>query len=77
VEHGHVVVRCEEMHRSLGYLHIGIGIPWQDLAGRGCLLAGAADEDAIPKLTLRFHHQPRSVPCMSHVSTPISAKVAR
>lgn len=27
--------------------------------------------------TFRFHHQPSSVPCMSHVSTPISANVAR
>lgn len=27
--------------------------------------------------TFRFHHQPSSVPCINHVSTPISAKVAR
>lgn len=41
-----------------------------------CLLVRER-EGEVYGCTLRFHHHPNSVPCMSHVSTPMSANVAR
>ena len=46
VEDGHVVVRGQVVHRGLGDLHVGVGVPGEDLLGDGglafwwCLLWG-------------------------------------
>jgi hypothetical protein len=71
MEDGHVVVGSQVVHRGFRNLDIGIGIPWQDLL----MISPVHLQGGYP--TFRFHHQPSSVPCISHVSTPISAKVAR
>lgn len=71
MEDGHVVVGSQVVHRGFRNLDVGIRIPRQDLVMiRPVHLQGSYH-------TFRFHHQPSSVPCISHVSTPISAKVAR
>jgi hypothetical protein len=72
MEYRHVVIRSKVMHRSLRNLDVGIGIPWQDLPQLATPIL-----HAVFIRTFRFHHQPSSVPCISHVSTPISANVAR
>ena len=67
---GHVVVACKHVDRSIRHLYVDVGVPGHDLNDtvRRCFVLILIWE----KPTLRFHHQPRSVPCMIHVSAPRS-----
>ena len=64
----HIVIAGKHVDRSIGHLHINVGVPRQDLSDTVRLgLRGG-----LRVYTLPFHHQPNSVPCMIHVSAPMS-----
>lgn len=69
----HVIVTGKEMYRGSGNLSIDIRVPRQDLKQ----FRNEREKRALSRRTLRFHHQPISVPCIIQVSTPISLIVER
>lgn len=69
----HIIITGEEIYRGCGNLNVDVRVPRQDLRH----FRNEWENRALSLPTLRFHHQPISVPCIIQVSTPISLIVER
>jgi hypothetical protein len=69
----HVVVFGKEVDCLFGDLKVEVGIPGEDLPSEVFSIFSIYLGRQLR--TFWFHHQPRRVPCMIHVSAPILAMV--
>ena len=67
----HVVIASKQVHCIIRHLDIDVGVPGHNL--NDIVRRKKESRGGIGKQTLRFHHQPKSVPCMIQVSAPMSA----